>query len=115
MTGIDPPEPMAQQDEVIRIPMPSDLTTFGIATVSVDGRDIVILAQDHGYRAIDRWCPHDDGDLGEGLMFGDHMKCPVHGFIFELAKGQCLNQFNLKARVYEVEVTQEEILLRPLS
>ena len=106
---------MGEQSDVIRAPIPSELITLGIATVSIDGRDIVILSEEDGYRAIDRWCPHEDGDLGEGIMFGKHIKCPVHGYIFELAKGQCLNQLNMRARVYEVELGQEEIVLRPLA
>jgi nitrite reductase/ring-hydroxylating ferredoxin subunit len=106
---------MDEQSDVIRAPIPSELITFGIATVSVDGQDIVILSEGDGYRAIDRWCPHEDGDLGEGIVFGKHIKCPVHGYIFELAKGQCLNHLNMRARVYEVELGQEEIVLRPLA
>ena len=106
---------MGEQSDVIRAPIPSELITLGIATVSIDGQDIVILSEEDGYRAIDRWCPHEDGDLGEGIMFGKHIKCPVHGYIFELAKGQCLNQLNMRARVYEVELGQEEIVLRPLA
>lgn len=106
---------MDEQGDVIRAPIPSELITSGIAIVSIDGQDIVILSEEDGYRAIDRWCPHEDGDLGEGIMFGKHIKCPVHGYIFELAKGQCLNQLNMRARVYEVELSQEEIVLRPLT
>ena len=106
---------MDEQRESMRAPIPSDLITFGIATLTIDGQDIVILSEDGGYRAIDRWCPHEDGDLGEGLMFGKHIKCPTHGYIFELTRGQCLNQLNIRARVYEVEVDQEEMVLRPLS
>lgn len=106
---------MDEQRNVIRAPIPSELITSGIATVSIDGQDIVILSDEDGYRAIDRWCPHDDGDLGEGITFGKHIKCPIHGYIFELAKGQCLNQLNMRARVYEVELSQEEIVLRPID
>lgn len=103
---------MAEQTDVIRAPIPGDLIKFGIATISIDGQEIVVLSEDDGYRAIDRWCPHEDGDLGEGLMFGKHIKCPVHGYIFELARGRCLNQLNMRARVYEVAVEQDEIVLR---
>ena len=106
---------MDEQDQIIRAPIPDELLKDGIATLAIDDREIVVVSEEGGYRAIDRWCPHEDGDLGEGLMFGKHIKCPIHGYIFELTKGQCLNQLNIRARVYAVEVDQEEIVLRPLS
>ena len=56
---------MAEQTDVIRAPIPGDLIKFGIATISIDGQEIVVLSEDDGYRAIDRWCPHEDGDLGD--------------------------------------------------
>ena len=78
-----------------------------------DGTDVVILLQDGVYRAVDRWCPHEDGDLGEGMMYGKNIKCPVHGYIFDLVKGQCINQFMLKIGVYAVAVDGDHLLLAP--
>ena len=101
--------------ETIRIPMPNGLIDDGIAVAVADGTDVVILRQDDGYRAVDRWCPHDDGDLGEGVMYGKNIKCPVHGYIFDLSKGQCINQFTLKIGVYTVEVDGADLLLTPRS
>jgi nitrite reductase/ring-hydroxylating ferredoxin subunit len=83
----------------------------GTAVTVANGVDVVILRQDDGYRAVDRWCPHEDGDLGEGMRYGKDIKCPVHGYIFDLTKGQCINQFMLKISVYAVEVDGDELLL----
>ena len=48
-------------------------------------------------------------------MYGKNIKCPVHGYIFDLSKGQCINQFMLKIRVYAVEVDGDELLLTARS
>ena len=60
---------MTENNEIIRIQIPDDLLTYGIACITFEEQDIVILSHDNEYRAIERWCPHEDGDLGEGLMF----------------------------------------------
>ena len=99
----------------IRVPVPAGLADAGVAVVQAAGRDVVVLREGDAYRAIDRWCLHEKGDLGEGMMFGKHIKCPVHGFIFDLVKGQCLNQFAMVARVYEVEVHGNELTMRPIT
>lgn len=104
-----------QASAMIRIPIPPGLLDDGIAVAVADGIDVVILRQDDVYRAVDRWCPHEDGDLGEGMMFGKDIKCPVHGYIFDLTKGQCINQFTLKIGVYAVDLDGDELLLTPLS
>ena len=96
---------------MIRIPIPPGLIDDGIAVTVADGVDVVVLRLDDGYRAVDRWCPHEDGDLGEGMMYGKDIKCPVHGYIFDLTKGQCINQFMLKIGVYAVKVDGDELLL----
>ena len=102
-----------QPKQAVRIPIPPGLMEQGIAVAVADGTDVVVLRQDDGYRAVDRWCPHEEGDLGEGLMYGKHIKCPVHGYIFDLTRGQCVNQFHLKIGVYAVEVDGGDLLLTP--
>ena len=108
---------MALQEENEReivVPIPEDLVKDGVAVVQAAGRDVVVLREGDAYRAIDRWCLHEEGDLGEGMMLGKHIKCPVHGYIFDLTKGQCINQFMLKIGVYAVEVDGDELLLTRL-
>ena len=104
-----------QASDTIRIPMPPGLLDNGIAVAVAGGTDVVILRQDDVYRAVDRWCPHEDGDMGEGMMYGKNIKCPVHGYIFDLTKGQCINQFMLKIGVYAVEIDGDQLLLTPRS
>lgn len=98
----------------MRIPYPPEIEAEGIAIVrAADGREIVLLESDGQLRAIDRLCPHEDGDLGEGLMVGAHLKCPEHGWIFDLSNGRCLNRRGSKAQVYDVEVDGDTVVLRP--
>ena len=100
-------------DVVLQVSLPPALERDGIATVECAGREIVLLKMANAYRAIDRRCPHEGGDLGEGSMVGQHMKCPVHGFIYNVATGKCLNQRGWHAQVYDVEVRDGSIILHP--
>jgi nitrite reductase (NADH) small subunit len=102
---------MTAADAPISVPRPAALDANGIAVIEAGGREIVVLRQGDDLRAIDRWCPHEDGDLAEGMMFGKNIKCPVHGFIFDLTKGQCLNHFSLVTRVYTVSVVGADLVL----
>jgi nitrite reductase (NADH) small subunit len=98
----------------MRIPYPPEIEAEGFAIVqAADGREIVLLKSDRQLRAIDRLCPHEDGDLSEGLMVGAHLKCPAHGWIFDLSNGRCLNRRGNNAQVYDVEVDGDTVVLRP--
>jgi nitrite reductase/ring-hydroxylating ferredoxin subunit len=102
-------------EEPLRVPLPEALRSEGLAIVQAADRQIVVLEVDGALRAIDRWCPHEDGDLGEGMMFRGDIKCPVHGYIFSLARGRCLNAFGLSARVYQVEESDGYLELIAIS
>jgi nitrite reductase/ring-hydroxylating ferredoxin subunit len=104
--GLEPP---------IRVPVPDELRSRGLAVVESDGREIVVLVVDGTLRAVDRWCPHEEGDLAEGMMFRGDIKCPVHGYIFSLTKGRCLNTFGLSTRVYRVEEEPSCLVLTAIS
>ena len=106
---------MAEIEPPIRVPRPAELSERGLAVVTAADREVVIVAQDGVLRAIDRWCPHEDGDLGEGMMFRGNIKCPIHGYIFSLEKGRCLNAFGLLARVYSVDEEGDDLVLTALS
>jgi nitrite reductase/ring-hydroxylating ferredoxin subunit len=49
------------------------------------------------------------------MMFRGNIKCPIHGYIFSLTAGRCLNAFGMAARVYEVGDDGDDLVLRALS
>jgi nitrite reductase/ring-hydroxylating ferredoxin subunit len=53
--------------------------------------------------------------MGEGMMFRGNIKCPVHGYIFSLTKGRCLNAFGMSARVYQVDQEGDDLVLTAIS
>ena len=52
----------------------------GVALFNVDGEIL----------ATDNTCPHAGGPLGEGILAGDVVECPWHGWEFNVRTGQCL-------------------------
>ncbi len=98
-------------EEAYRVPYPKNLDDDDLAIVEVDGRDVVLLKVDGEIRAVDRVCPHEEGDLGEGIVFAKNIKCPVHGWIFDLTTGRCLNQRGNWTTVYDVQVEGDSISL----
>jgi 3-phenylpropionate/trans-cinnamate dioxygenase ferredoxin component len=59
-----------------------------IRCVFVAGHPIVLVALDGEVYAVDGWCPHRDAWLWEGRLQGDSIRCPLHGFCYDVRSGE---------------------------
>jgi nitrite reductase/ring-hydroxylating ferredoxin subunit len=76
----------------------------GPRAVEIEGVELVVLRQGDRYVAMDRWCPHSDGDLAKGRVLGKALKCPLHGFMYSVDTGRGMNCPGFAVRVHEVRV-----------
>ncbi|RZJ15994.1 MAG: aromatic ring-hydroxylating dioxygenase subunit alpha [Haliea sp.] len=61
-----------------------------VKAVRLMGQDLVLFRDDQGqYGLLDRDCPHRGADLSFGRAEGDGLRCPFHGWKFDVA-GRCL-------------------------
>lgn len=59
--------------------------------------------------AIRNQCPHMGGDLGEGLLTGDVVRCPWHGWKFNVKTGKALEADLVAVRSFEVKIEGEDV------
>ena len=65
--------------------------------VTIGGRPVALFNVDGRVYAIGDRCPHRGGPLSRGRVEpvpgrGPAVRCPIHGWLFELATGRCVNQ-----------------------
>ena len=53
------------------------------------GADVAVFrtADDRVFALLDR-CPHKGGPLSQGIVFGDHVACPLHNWAISLVDGE---------------------------
>lgn len=61
--------------------------------------------------AIENTCPHEGGTLSAGIVEGEEVICPLHGYRFHLKTGICSTDPKLKAKTFSL-VPQEDGFLR---
>jgi nitrite reductase (NADH) small subunit len=100
----------------------------GCRVVTVQGRRIGVLSVAGEFFAVRNQCPHKGAPLCEGTVGGTFLpsqpndyvygmenrvlRCPWHGWEFDLATGNSLFQPNdVKVRVYRVTVENGDVLL----
>lgn len=81
--------------------------------------DVAIFrnSEDHLFALLDR-CPHKGGPLSQGIVFGDRVACPLHGWNIELDAGcavapdqGCTQKFSLKVEADQVFLDAAELVL----
>lgn len=56
--------------------------------ISTGERDIVLTRLDGRVFAVDADCPHRGGPLVNGRVCDGNIRCPLHGYEFELSSGR---------------------------
>lgn len=98
-----------------------ELRAAGRLVARVDGRELGAVwdAERETAHGIRNRCPHGGGPLclgrvrereggspGRYELAGERvLRCPWHGWEFDLESGQCLDDPSLRAAVYPVEIT----------
>jgi 3-phenylpropionate/trans-cinnamate dioxygenase ferredoxin subunit len=103
----------------------ADLERDGRVVARVEGREIGVVAGPDGPVAVRNRCPHHGAPLCLGqvverlagapgryeLTGGAALRCPWHGWEFDLASGGCLDEPTLRVAVYPARIDQGRVLV----
>ena len=83
--------------------------------VTVEGKEVALFNVEGQLYAVGNRCPHRSGPLVRGHVeqVGGTVavRCPIHGWLFELATGRCLTRPSASTPSYPVTCEQGEICL----
>ncbi|MBU5349379.1 Rieske (2Fe-2S) protein [Paenibacillus lautus] len=102
-----------------------DVPEGGHAVVNIDGREIGIYRVNGEYHAILNYCPHQGAPICAGLVSGttlpsevydyeygragEIVRCPWHGWEFDLQTGKSLFSDRIRVKKYKVEIHEGKI------
>ena len=101
-----------------------DIPVLGARRVARErGLDVAVFrtSQDEVFALLDR-CPHKAGVLSQGIVFGQHVACPLHNWTIGLCDGQaaapdegCTPGFRVKVEQGNVYLDAEELATKALD
>jgi nitrite reductase (NADH) small subunit len=56
-------------------------------TIAIAGRQLAVFNLGERFVVIDNRCPHKGGPLSDGIVAGDAVVCPLHGWKVNLLSG----------------------------
>lgn len=95
-----------------RICAVADIPALGARTVRIAEVAIAVFrtADDRVFALRDR-CPHQGGPLSQGIVHGEQVTCPLHGWVIGLRDGVAEAPDVGCARRYEVRVEDGQVWL----
>lgn len=66
-----------------------DFEAGKVRSIEIAGRRLAVGRAAAGFFAVDDVCPHAGASLGEGLVDGDFLVCPLHAFAYDVRTGDC--------------------------
>jgi nitrite reductase (NADH) small subunit len=95
-----------------RIASKSELPAAGEAReFDCNGKMVCIANLDGDLSAMDNVCPHRGGPLGQGVIEGNKLVCPWHGWQFDPKTGAVSHAPDQKVPMYPVKVEGDDVLV----
>lgn len=70
----------------------------------IAGKELAVFYIEARPFAVSNVCPHRGGPLSKGTIeAGPSVRCPLHGWTFDLVSGACLNMPTAKVDTYPIE------------
>ena len=82
-----------------------------IREFQVDGKAVAIANVGGKFHAISNTCLHRGGPLGEGVLEGNIVTCPWHGWEYDVTTGKIKQNATVGVASYPVEVRGDDIFV----
>ena len=103
------------QSGLVRVGATSEVGPGTAHVVDADGTTLAIFNVDGHYFAVDNSCPHRGGPLGEGDLEGHVVRCPWHGWAWDVTTGANVNNPAVRIGCYPVTVQDGALFVRVVA
>ena len=89
-----------------------ELPPLGARVIARPGVDVAVFRTDGDkVFALDDRCPHKGGPLSQGIVHGDRVSCPLHGWNIGLEDGHAVAPDVGSCSKFDVKVVGGEVFL----
>lgn len=96
--------------EYIKVAKVSAVAPSSMQVVRINDRSLLLVNLEGEIYALDTRCPHRDGPLDEGSLWGNTIECPWHHYLYDVRTGENIYPSN----VYPADLTYLKHDLQPV-
>ena len=105
--------PFDQSEGWRRVASRADIPADGPLACKWDDEQIVLVELEGQVFALNNICPHAFALMSEGFLDGDQIECPLHGAVFNVRTGKCLDgPTDDDLPSYEVQIDGEDVWVK---
>jgi nitrite reductase (NADH) small subunit len=82
-----------------------------VIETAAEGIEICLARHNGELAALDNWCPHRRGPLGQGWIEGEAVICPWHSWAFNLKTGDTEPPERDQVDVFPIRLEGEDVLV----
>ncbi len=98
--------------EFVKLTTVSELPAEGEAKeFEINGKSICVAHTTEGCAAMDNVCVHRGGPLGQGVVDGNKVICPWHGWAFDANTGASVHNADVRVVVYPMKIEGEDVFV----
>lgn len=96
---------------LLRATKTSEIPPGQIREFQLDGHTVAIANLGGTFYAIDNTCLHRGGPLGQGVLDGQKVTCPWHGWQFDVTNGRAALNPAVGVGCYRTEVHGDDLFV----
>jgi nitrite reductase (NADH) small subunit len=98
--------------EFVKLTTVTELPPEGEAKeFQLNGKTICVAHTSEGCAAMDNVCVHRGGPLGQGVVDGNKIVCPWHGWAFDAHTGASMHNPSVRVRVYPMKTEGDDVFV----
>ena len=98
------PELMAAEPNWHDVARADEVDRGEVKRLACDGRELFVCRPDGEHRVYDSRCPHQVTNIPLVALDGQRLTCPKHGWVFDIASGQCVEKGSRPLRRFDSRV-----------
>src|ERR1700757_4627638 len=96
----------------VKLTSQSELPPEGEAREFPLGDKVICVANVNGtISAMDNVCLHEGGPLGQGVIEGNKVVCPWHGWAYDAQTGELAHSAGDKVQVYRIKIEGGDVMV----
>ena len=99
--------------DAVRVAKASEIQVGGSKVVVVLGHPVALFHLEDAFYAVSNVCLHRGGPVGEGMLEGAVVTCPLHGWEYDVRTGRNVANPVARLRTYAVRVEGDDVLVVP--
>lgn len=97
--------------DLVRVAKVSEVPPGSSKVVVVFGHPVALFNVDGSFHAVSNVCLHRGGPVGEGVLDGSVVTCPMHGWEYDVRTGANVANPMARLRTYPVRVDGDDVLV----